>query len=71
MGGKDSYGVWDGHVLTATFKMENQQGPTIQHMERCSVLRGNWKGGELGEEWIHVYVWLSPRAVHLKLSQHY
>ena len=40
-GGKDSYGVWDGHVLTATFKMENQQGPTIQHMERCSVLRGN------------------------------
>ena len=27
-------------------------------------------GGEFGEEWIHVYVWLSPFAVHLKLSQH-
>ena len=26
--------------------------------------------GEFGEEWIHVYVWLSPFAVHLKLSQH-
>ena len=25
-------------------------------------------GGEFGGEWIHVYVWLSPFAVHLKLS---
>ena len=29
-----------------------------------------WMGGEFGEEWIHVYVWLRPFAVHLKLSQH-
>ena len=29
-----------------------------------------WMGGEFGGEWIHVYVWLSPFAVHLKLSQH-
>ena len=28
-----------------------------------------WRGGEFGE-WIHVYVWLRPFAVHLKLSQH-
>ena len=27
-----------------------------------------WMGGESGEEWIHVYVWLSPFTVHLKLS---
>ena len=27
-----------------------------------------WMGGELGGEGIHVYVWLSPFAVHLKLS---
>ena len=27
-------------------------------------------GGEFGREWIHVYVWLSPFAIHLKLSQH-
>ena len=26
--------------------------------------------GELEREWIHVYVWLSPFPVHLKLSQH-
>ena len=29
-----------------------------------------WMGGEFGGEWIHVYVWLSPFTVHLKLSQH-
>ena len=27
-------------------------------------------GGDLRAEWIHVYVWLSGSAVHLKLSQH-
>ena len=28
-------------------------------------------GGEFGGKCAHVYVWLSPFAVHLKLSQHY
>ena len=29
-----------------------------------------WIGGGSGGEWIHVYVWLSPFAVHLKLPPH-
>ena len=29
-----------------------------------------WMGREFGGEWIHVYVWLSPFAVCLKLLQH-
>ena len=29
-----------------------------------------WMGRELGGEWIHVHVWLSPFTVHWKLSQH-
>ena len=29
-----------------------------------------WMEREFGGEWIHVYVWLNPFAVHLKLSQH-
>ena len=29
-----------------------------------------WMGGEFGGEWILVYVWLNPFAVHLKQSQH-
>ena len=27
-------------------------------------------GREFGAEWIHIQAWLSPFAVHLKLSQH-
>ena len=27
-----------------------------------------WIGGEFEGEWTHIYVWLSPFAVHLKLS---
>ena len=30
-----------------------------------------WMEGEFTEEWVYVYVWLSPFAVHLKLSQHW
>ena len=29
-----------------------------------------WMGEGFGGEWIHVYVWLSPFAVHLKLFEH-
>ena len=28
-----------------------------------------WVGGGFGGEWVHVYVWLSPFTVHLKLPQ--
>ena len=33
---------------------------------QCYVVA--WMGGEFGGEWIHVCVWLSPFAIHLKLS---
>ena len=67
-GGRDNQGVWDRHVHTAAFKMDNQWGPNIWHIEFCSVLRGSLDGSLW--EWIHVYLWLSPSAVHLTLS-HY
>ena len=35
---------------------------------QCNV--AGWVGEEFGGEWLHVYVWLSLFAVHLKLSQH-
>ena len=35
---------------------------------QCDV--SAWMGEGFGGEWIHVYVRLSPSAVHLKLSQH-
>ena len=30
-----------------------------------------WMGGEFGAKWIQVYLWLTPFAVNLKLSQHF
>ena len=44
---RESWGVQDGHVLIAVLKMDNQHGPTVYHMELCSVLCG-WEGS-LGE----------------------
>ena len=40
--------VWDGQVHTATFKMDNRQGPTLYHRELSSMFcasldgRGVW-----------------------------
>ena len=38
----------DGLVSTAIFKMDNQQGPTVEHMELCPVVCGSLDEGELG-----------------------
>ena len=43
-GGRDSEGAWDGHGYTVILKMNNQQGPTVQHRELCSVLCGSLDG---------------------------
>ena len=41
--GRDSQGVGNGHVHFAIFKVDNQE-PTIQHMELCSMLCGSPDG---------------------------
>ena len=48
MGGRDSQGAWGGHVHTAILKMNNQQGPTIQRRELCSMLCGRLDGRGVG-----------------------
>ena len=68
IGERDRQGVWDGQVHTAIFKMDNQQGSTVQHMEICYMAAQI--GGEFRGEWIQVYVWQNSFAVFLKLSQH-
>ena len=55
-GGEDSKGVWDRHVHTAVFKMDNQQGPPIQPRELCSMLCGNLHGRESLEENGYMYM---------------
>ena len=41
---------------------------SIWNSAQCYVAA--WMGGEFRGEWIHVYVWLSPFAGHLKSPQH-
>ena len=41
---------------------------STENSAQCYVAA--WRGGGFKEKWMHVYVWLSPFAVHLKLSQH-
>ena len=46
--GTDSGGVWEGHVHTALFKMENQRRPTGILLSVVSA----WMGRGFWEEWI-------------------
>ena len=36
--------MWDRHVHTAVFKVDDQQGPTVWHKELCSMLCGSLDG---------------------------
>ena len=38
MRGRDSSGVWDKHVHSAMFKMDNQERLTVEHRELYSML---------------------------------
>ena len=53
VGGKRQ-GIWNGHVHTAICKMDNQQGPTIYHIELCSCYVAAWMGEDFEGEWVHV-----------------
>ena len=37
-------GIWDGEVHIVIFKVDHQQGPTIQHRELCSMSCGSLHG---------------------------
>ena len=62
--GKGQLGGLGQHVHTAISKKDETEGTSAERGVAA------WMGGELGGEWIPVYVWLSPCVVHLRLSQH-
>ena len=68
--GKGQLGSLGWTYHTAVFKMDNQQRPTVEHMELCSMLCGSLDGRGVWGRMEPVYIWLSPFAVNLKLSQH-
>ena len=44
MRGRESYGVWDQHGHADIVKVNSQQGPTVQHVELCTMLNGSQDG---------------------------
>ena len=40
-GGRNKLGVRDQHVHSTKYKIDNQQGPTVQHRELYSILCDN------------------------------
>ena len=41
---KDRLGIWNWHVHTAIFKIDNQKGTMVQHREHCSILCNKLNG---------------------------
>ena len=63
-----------GHNWSDLAAVAAAASTSLSHIYRSKIcgtlLSVMWMGGEFGGGWIHVYVWLSPFTVHLKLSQH-
>ena len=68
VGGRDSWGIWDGHIHTAVFKWITNEDLLYTHGTQLKVMRLGGKG--VGGEWVLLYVWLRPFTAHLKLSQY-
>ena len=49
---KDGDGIIKGFKHTAVFKADNQQGPTVQDRELCSMCAAVCLEGEAEREWI-------------------
>ena len=59
----------DMYTLLYLKRINNKDLPySTRNSAQCYVAA--WMGGEFWGEWIHVYAWLSPFAIYLKLSQH-
>ena len=44
---KDRLGIWNWHVHTAIFKIDNQKGTMVQHREHCSILCNKLNGKKI------------------------
>ena len=42
--GRGKLGVWDEYIHTTVYKMDNQQGPTVEHEELYSIFCNNLYG---------------------------
>ena len=71
--GRDKLGVWYQQIQTTIYKIDKQQGPTVQHRELYSI-PCNKPYGKEDEDYIYIYIYIyiyeNHFAVHQKLIQH-
>ena len=48
--------VWYKYTHTTMHKIDNQQGPTVEHRELYSILCNNLYEKRIWKRWIYVYV---------------
>ena len=53
--GRDGLGVWSQQMQTITYRMDKQQGPTVQHRELYSISSDKHNGKEHKKECIRMY----------------
>ena len=53
---RDKLGVWDQQIQTTIYKIDKQQGPSIQHRELSSMSCNNLYRKESEKEYIYMYV---------------
>ena len=64
VGGRRIIGVWDWYWCTTIFKIDNQQGPTVQHREFCSAYYNNLNGKRIWKR-IDTPVWITESLCHI------
>ena len=57
-------------ILWAFSSIKKYEKSTVNDWVGIKINIFTWMGEQFRREWIHVYVWLSSFAVHLKLPQH-
>ena len=62
-----SLGIWHRRIHTALFKINDQQGLTVEHRELCSMSWGSLDGRAVLGKGMHIYGRPSPSVVHLGL----
>jgi len=69
-----SYGCrgeeWEKTYMLLYLKWITSKVPLYSTGNSAQCYAAAQMGLEFGGEWIHVYVWLNPFAIHLKPSQH-
>ena len=51
--GRDKLGIWDQHTHTTIYKIDNQEGPMVQHKELYSMLCNNQNLKKSGYMYMH------------------